>query len=360
MRLFILFIADILMASQTIGTNEHIAFSILLLLIIILIVINRRPVKNRNQKLIYTQNKNLAKLNLVFFQNKVENGDIIKRLGLFFKVLHAKAAQNNNSIIFNYSPRQARYFSANFKAITNITHNLICFVNKSVSNSSILLSIKPTKTKDEYQISIKTSANINSNEIQTALDDNNKNINYKYLHIASNYANLIGSKIEFSSKPNSSIFSFNITMHKLNNPLNIKSVMQKNALIAYESQTEFFTLVAELSVYGISTQPNPSWESVKNHIIDMLYKPDFLFIQAKIVKNLPYSEINLIKEWQKIKKFKIITISDNSNYDKIASSLDDATLHQPYTADELFEIIKYPPLLHLQTHKIHILPTNDL
>ena len=79
--------------------------------------------------------------------------------------------------------------------------------------------------------------------------------------------------------------------------------------------------------------------SVKNHITDMLYRPDFLFIQAKIVKKLPYSELNLIKEWQEIKGFKIIIISDNSHFDDVASSFGDARLYQPYTTDELASVI---------------------
>lgn len=337
---FLIFIANLLLANdKMVDTKEYIAFSFLLFLVLILIVINKRPVQNRNQKLIHTQNKNLAKLNLTFFKNKSENGDFIKRIGLFFRVLHTLAAHNQNSIIFSYQPRQARYFNANFKAITNATHNLLCFVNKSVSNSSILLSLKPTKNPNEYQISIKTSTNINSSDIEKSLENKSKNINYKYLNIASDYANLLGSKIEFRSKANNSIFSFNITMQKLDEPLIIKPTTPKKAIIAYESQTGFFTLLADLSVYGVSTQPESSWESVKNHIIDMCYQPDFVFIQAKILKKLPHNEINLITQWQKTKGFKVIIISDNSDYDDIASSFGDEILYQPYTTDDIAKLV---------------------
>lgn len=332
--------ADFLLASQSIGIKEYISFSILLFLIIVLFVLSNRPVQNKNQKLIRTSSSSLSKLNLRLFQNKTENGDIVERLGLFFRVLHSKAAQNQNSIIFSYPPKQARYFNANFKAIINTTHNILSFANKSVSNSSILLSIKPTKNPSQYQISIKTSANINSSEITKALENQSKNISYKYLCIASNYAELIGSKIEFNIKANDAIFSFNVTMRQLNNPEIIEPTTRKNALIAYESQTGFFTLVAQLSAYKILTQPESSWESVKNHITDMLYKPDFLFIQAKILKKLPHTELNLIKEWQAIKGFKIISISDNEFYNEVASSFGDAVLHQPYTTDELSDLIK--------------------
>lgn len=338
--LFLLFIADLLLASEAISIEGYIASSILFFLIVLLIAINNNSVENKNQKLIRTSNKSLAKLNLRFFQNRVENGDIIERLELFFKVLHSKSSQNQNSIIFSYPPKEARYFSANFKAITNATHNILSFVNKSVNNSSILLSIKPTKNPNEYQVLIKTSAHMNSNEIKKALENKNKNINYKFLSIASNYVELIGSKIEFNIKANNSIFSFNIIMHQLSQLQTIEITTQKNALVAYESQTGFFTIVAQLSAYGVSTQPESSWESVKNHITDMLYKPNFLFIQAKILKKLPYSELNLIKEWQKIKGFKIITISDNEYYDEVASSFGDAILYQPYTTDELSSLIE--------------------
>lgn len=336
--LFLLFIAEFAMA-KGVNIEEYVAFSVLFFFIMLLIIISRRPVQNRNQKLIRTSNKSLAKLNLRFFHNKIENGDIIERLGLFFRVLHDKATQNQNTIIFSYPPRQARYFSANFKAITNATHNILCFVNKSIKNSSILFTIKPTKNQDEYQISIKTTTQMNANEIINALEDKNKNINYKFLSIASSYAEQIGAKIEFNVKSNNSIFTFNVTMHQLKELQINEPTEQKSALVAYESQTGFFALVAGLSVFGISIQPEPSWESVKNHITDMLYRPDFLFIQAKIVKKLPYSELNLIKEWQEIKGFKIIIISDNSHFDDVASSFGDARLYQPYTTDELASVI---------------------
>lgn len=336
--LFLLLMAEFAMANS-VDIKEYVAFSVLFFFVMLLTIISRKPVQNRNQKLIRTSDKRLAKLNLRFFNNRLENGDIIERLGLFFRVLHDKATQNQNTIIFNYPPRQARYFSANFKAITNATHNILCFVNKSIKNSSILFTIKPTKNPNEYQISIKTSAQMNTSEIISALEYKNRNINYKFLSIASSYAEQIGSKIEFSVKSNSSIFTFNATMHQLEEPQISEPNEQKSALVAYESQTGFFALVAGLSIFGIYIQPESSWESVKNHITDMLYKPDFLFIQAKIVKKLPYSELNLIKEWQEIKGFKIIIISDNSYFDDVASSFGDTKLYQPYTIDELASVI---------------------
>ena len=68
--LFLIFIANLLLANEMIDTKEYVAFSFLLFLVLILIVINKRPVQNRNQKLIHTQNKKLAKLNLISFKNR--------------------------------------------------------------------------------------------------------------------------------------------------------------------------------------------------------------------------------------------------------------------------------------------------
>ena len=122
--LFLLLMAEFAMANS-VDIKEYVAFSVLFFFVMLLTIISRKPVQNRNQKLIRTSDKRLAKLNLRFFNNRLENGDIIERLGLFFRVLHDKATQNQNTIIFSYPPRQARYFSANFKAITNATHNIL-------------------------------------------------------------------------------------------------------------------------------------------------------------------------------------------------------------------------------------------
>ena len=66
--LFLLFIADLLLASEAIGIEGYIASSILFFLIVLLIAINNNSVENKSQKLIRTSNKSLAKLNLRFFQ----------------------------------------------------------------------------------------------------------------------------------------------------------------------------------------------------------------------------------------------------------------------------------------------------
>ena len=71
----------------------------------------------------------------------------------------------------------------------------------------------------------------------------------------------------------------------------------------------------------------------------MCYQPDFVFIQATILKKLPHNEINLITQWQKTKGFKLIIISDNSDYDDIARSFGDAVLYQPYTTDDIAKLV---------------------
>ncbi|OCR88683.1 hypothetical protein CFT13S00388_00225 [Campylobacter fetus subsp. testudinum] len=339
---------DSALIDSIIFTAITVVFISLIMLIIFLRVEKIKKLKSKNRLKIIQEPFYMEKIHKKFMLSKPQQGDIVERLELFFKILHIKAAKNNNVVVFNYDPKQHRYFSADFKIISYAVHMLNQFVINIISNSSIILTIKNTNiTNRIYKVTLKANANIleMDDNIKDALKGKTKNINYKKLVIASNIAKLLGSKLRYQSKSSEFEFSFNLLLTPLQQDNKHKFINEYkneiNALIAEDDINSFHTLTAGLRHYDIKIKPNYTWEIVKKHITDTIFRPELVFIQAKIIKKLSKNDINILKEHKERKNITFIILSNNASYDDVNKVLDfeTFTLKQPYTQDALLAVL---------------------
>ncbi len=334
--------------NSIIFTALIVAFISLIMFIIFLRIEKPKKLQLKNRLKIIQEPFYMEKIHRKFMLSKPQQGDIVERLELFFKILHIKAAKNNNVVIFNYDPKQHRYFSADFKIISYAVHMLTQFVINIISNSSIVLTIKSINaTNNVYKVTLKANTNLieMDNNIKDALKGKTKNINYKKLVIASDIAKLLGSKLRYQSKSSEFEFSFNLLLTPIQKDNNHKFINEyKNeisAIIAEDDINSFYTLTAGLRHYDIKTKPNHNWEIVKKYITDTIFKPELVFIQAKIIKKLSKNDINVLKEHKERKNITFIILSNNSSYDDVNKLLDFETfiLRQPYTQDALLAVL---------------------
>ncbi|PPB53773.1 hypothetical protein [Campylobacter hyointestinalis] len=314
-------------------------------------------IQKRRQKKLFTTKRSrtikkpfyMAKIDTSPIVHKPHDGDIVQELSFYFQMLHKINATNNNTVVFDYDIRYFRNYMADYHTILYMIHGIVEFLTNSTKNSTIAIvfkHIEEIEGKIKFSVSIKLHGDFtgHGNMIRMSIAGTNKNIYYKKLSLACYRAKILGTNIKYTSNKSESefVFELNLTPTKEIPRYHFQNTdKQTTAIIAEDNKNSYNILRSQLEYYGVKIEPNSSWSIIKRHITDTIFRPNIVFIQAKIIKKLPIQELNMLKEYKERKNISVVIISNNENFDKIQENIkfDTYTLKQPYTSDTLLAIL---------------------
>lgn len=321
-----------------------------ILMITVFIIAQRKNKINNSMPKIIRKPFFVAKIDLSLKPSKFVEADILQRIAFSFRMIHKLAAKNNNTVIIDYDPKYLRYYRADFDNISYLFYSLTDFFLNFVSNSNIFIDLKQGKAIDET-INLKAIFRISANlsevddKIKNALLGQTKEILYKKLALSARIAKVLNTKLTYSNKANEAQFIYDL---KLSSILDKRSISilnrpkkQMSALIAETNVNIFYIIANWLRYYDIAIKPRYEWEIVKRHLTNKIFKPNFVFIQAEIIKKLPHIDLELLKEEKEKKNIIVVIISNNERYDNVVENLDFETilLKQPFIQDDLLNIL---------------------
>ena len=303
----------------------------------------------------------VAKLNFNYGIYKNKKSDIVQSLEGYFDILHMKAAKGSNKVLFSFNQNQQRNFIMNLREINFTLFSLAEFLLENTTNSIISIGLKPIdlayiskdgKKMRKYYFYVRVNKNLEAlkNEIKDVVFNNMKDLKFKNLVQANNFAKEFGYSIDFKTYEKFSSFSFCLELIECeNSKKNHKSILSnKNCIILEDDVNAFSNLALTLRRYGVGTQPFLNVQTAKKHIFNAIYKPDFVIINTKFfrlstknAKAFTKDEINSLLRIKQNKGFTLIIISDNADHDDFSSKIKDYyLLKQPFSPDLLLSILK--------------------
>ncbi|MBP5778892.1 MAG: hypothetical protein J6W17_02930, partial [Campylobacter sp.] len=133
-------------------------------------------------------------------------------------------------------------------------------------------------------------------------------------------------------------FNSNLVFYRSSRFSFLKNKYHYNVLICENNEEIFNDLTLFFAQIGCAVSPNSSWQNIKKHLDDFIYKPDIVLIEAEVLKNA--KEVEYLNSIQKNKKAYFAFILRNSDEFKLVKKLDFNTfkIKMPYLYDDLYAL----------------------
>ena len=321
-------------------------------------ILRNKPMQTSTNLNNVKNEKYIAKLNFNYMIQKNKKHDIVQTLESYFEILHLKAAKSENRVIFRFNQNQGRYFLMNSQEVNLTLFSLLEFILENTANAVITVNIRQNSKGEltkhgtkmcKYHFFVRVNKNLKDLEfrINSVINANAKDLKLKYLAQARNFAEEFGYKIDFCLNEKFSTFGFYKDLYELGYKKQKQALINKNCVILENDISAFGNFALLLRSFGANTQPFMNADTSKNHIFNAIYKPDFVIINTKFFrtnsknnKAFNKDEIEALMRAKRNKKFTLILVSDNKNYDEIDTRLSDFYLiKEPFCADVLLEIL---------------------
>ncbi|QCD52896.1 hypothetical protein [Campylobacter sp. RM16192] len=280
-------------------------------------------------------------------RKKIAQTDIFDSMFFLMNSLNEDSKKNNNTVLLDYNMNYPKTFNADFSDLVKLTDALTQIMLLNLSNSTIIIKfLLSNYSKKHINFTISVWADnsfytdtINKNMIHTTMTP----ISRKFFRLAEEIANKNDSAVSFQYESKGYIkvsanISFELSTSKNNILKELKVEDPKNftVLIAEKNKYAFDILKNELEFIGIDVKPTSNLEIIKRHIEDNIFKPDIVFVQADIIKDINITEIEnaLIN-----KKICLVIIKNNHDEFEINPNIYVQYMSQPYTPNILMCII---------------------
>ncbi len=116
---------------------------------------------------------------------------------------------------------------------------------------------------------------------------------------------------------------------KIKNPKNF------SALVAEPNPHSFNIIKKDLEFIGIDVKPSNEWSIVKRHIEDMIFRPNVVFIEESLLREIDGALSTLLIE----KKIALVVLKTTNAAVNLNPKIRVWTLVQPYLSDTLVRIL---------------------
>ena len=116
---------------------------------------------------------------------------------------------------------------------------------------------------------------------------------------------------------------------KIKNPKNF------SALVAEPNPHSFNIIKKDLEFIGIDVKPSNEWSIVKRHIEDMIFRPNVVFIEESLLREIDGALSTLLIE----KKIALVVLKTTNAAINLNPKIRVWTLVQPYLSDTLVRIL---------------------
>ncbi len=273
--------------------------------------------------------------------NALPKVDIAGGLLFLASSLNEDAQKNTNYVLLDYDIAYPRLFYADIAALAKLIDAMAQIFLLNVSNSTVTIKFL---LSNYYKNNIKFTLSIHcDHDFFTSKSTPRVNMNAqsrKFYEMAIALAEQNGSSIRFEFDHGvriSTEISLRLCDDKLDlmQSFKIKNPKNFSALIAEPNPHSFNIIKKDLEFIGIDVKPSNEWSIVKRHIEDMIFRPNVVFIEESLLREIDDALATLLIE----KKIALVVLKTTNDPVNLDQKIRVWTLVQPYLSDTLVCIL---------------------
>ena len=288
-----------------------------------------------------TQTTESSKISESLEANTLPKVDIAGGLLFLVSSLNEDAQTKGNYVLLDYDIAYPRLFYADIETLTKLIDAIAQIFLLNVSNSTVTIKFL---LSNYYKSNIRFTISVHCDRaIFTYKNTPQININAqsrKFYETAMARAEQNGSSIRFEFDHGvrvSTEISLCLCGDKLDlmKSFKIKNPKNFSALVAEPNLYAFNILKKDLEFIGIDVKPSGDWSIIKRHIEDMIFRPNVVFIDESLLREIDGALSTLLIE----KKIALVVLKTTNAVVNLNPKIRVWTLDQPYLSDTLVHIL---------------------
>ena len=288
-----------------------------------------------------TQTTQISKTGESLEANTLPKVDIAGGLLFLVSSLNEDAQKKGNYVLLDYDIAYPRLFYADIAALAKLIDAMAQIFLLNVSNSTVTIKFL---LSNYYKNNIKFTLSVHcDHDFFTVKSTPRVNMNAqsrKYYETAMALAEQNGSSIRFEFDHGvriSTEISLRLCGDKLDlmQSFKIKNPKNFSALVAEPNPYSFNIIKKDLEFIGIDVKPSNEWSIVKRHIEDMIFRPNVVFIEESLLREIDDALATLLIE----KKIALVVLKTTNAAVNLNLKIRVWTLVQPYLSDTLVRIL---------------------
>ena len=288
-----------------------------------------------------TQTTQISKTGESLEANTLPKVDIAGGLLFLVSSLNEDAQKKGNYVLLDYDIAYPRLFYADIAALAKLIDAMAQIFLLNVSNSTVTIKFLLSnyyKSNIRFAISVHCDRDFFTSKSTPRVNMNTQS--RKYYETAVALAEQNGSTIRFEFDHGvriSTEISLRLCDDKLDlmQSFKIKNPKNFSALVAEPNPYSFNIIKKDLEFIGIDVKPSNEWSIVKRHIEDMIFRPNVVFIEESLLREIDDALATLLIE----KKIALVVLKTTNAAVNLNPKIRVWTLDQPYLSDTLVRIL---------------------
>lgn len=288
-----------------------------------------------------TQTTQISKTGESLEANTLPKVDIAGGLLFLVSSLNEDAQKKGNYVLLDYDIAYPRLFYADIAALAKLIDAMAQIFLLNVSNSTVTIKFLLSnyyKSNIRFAISVHCDRDFFTSKSTPRVNMNTQS--RKYYETAVALAEQNGSTIRFEFDHGvriSTEISLRLCDDKLDlmQSFKIKNPKNFSALVAEPNPYSFNIIKKDLEFIGIDVKPSNEWSIVKRHIEDMIFRPNVVFIEESLLREIDDALSTLLIE----KKIALVVLKTTNAAVNLNPKIRVWTLDQPYLSDTLVRIL---------------------
>ncbi|MDA3042527.1 MULTISPECIES: hypothetical protein [unclassified Campylobacter] len=274
--------------------------------------------------------------------------DILKPLKFQSEILFEECSRYDSSVFIKFPPDAPRYYDGYVINLSNAIYHICLFFLQNVKDPTLIKIVfsvrddKPGLSRMQLLVDISVKKEIRTtyiHNLKTALISG-KVINDPYISKAKQSIGDVGKIAELSNDNGGTHIKLHAQCSYLEQENRLRAKKYNyQILIAHKDKEIFDDLKDFLDSTGCNVVPNNTWENLKTHLADRIYKADIVLIDSEILRtdSTAIAYLNLIDK----EEAHFVFLRKNANSQKALNDLkfNFFKLDMPYFHDEIYAIL---------------------